>query len=333
MATLKQIADELGYSVSTISKALRGEPDLNPETAAKIRSEAVERGYDFARLNTRCRNSGTIGAVFTELCSEYYNGIFESFKKKVEKAGYRVVTMLTDFDNAEGQDEAIDYLLRSRVSGFLYMTEIDIDFSHVKKKVQNAGTDMVIISRKSNIDFCDVISVNHSLGVQMAVEHLASLGHKKIAFIGDCFTARRENAFRETMNSLGLTVPNEYIVNDCGRFCAGGYDAAGKLLSLPEAERPTACFTAYDDLAFGAMKAFRNAGLSIPEDIAVIGVDDSQLAAFSSPTLSSISMPVVDVGERAAEFILRRIGGDKSPYQTLYLTPTLKIRESSGGKI
>jgi len=331
--SLKQIGAELGVSTSTVSKALRGEPDLNPETAARIREKAAEMGYNITRLNTHCRNTGTLGVICMELSSEYYNGIFEAFKTSAEKKGYRVVTLLTEFDDAQKQEDAIDYLLRCRVSGILFITEIDLDLSSIQKKVTASGTPMVLISRMSRIGFCDVISVNHYLGVQMALEYFAGLGHKKIAFIGDVYTGRRENAFRGTMEKLGLPVPEEYVVNDCGRFCAGGYKAASKLLKLPEAERPTACFAAYDLLAFGAMKAVQDAGLSVPGDIAVIGVDDNQLSGYSTPTLTTISMPVKQVGEKGAELLIGRIDGDKSPFQTLYLSPSLKQRESSGEKL
>ena len=328
MVTIYDIAKSAGVSPSTVSKALRGSTDLNPDTANKIKSIAQKLGYNISRLHSGSGSSSTIGVVFMELRSEYYNGIYDAMREKLESSGYRLVTMLADFNDEKHQLDCINYLIKSRVGGIIFLTEIDIDISKLRDIMEKSGIPMVLITRMSRIDFCDVISVNHHLGVKMAVEYLHNCGHRKIAFIGEPFTARREHAFKETMTELNLELPEEYVIISKKRYCAGGYEAAQRLLDLPYHRLPTAVFAAYDHLAFGAMKALREAGVYVPEDISMVGVDDNQMSAYISPALTSVRMPVESVGEQAAGMLIARIAGSKSPYQTVYLTPEIKYRDS-----
>ena len=327
--TMTAIAERLGVSQSTVSKALRGATDLNPETAARVRKAAEEMGFDAVHISNKVNCRQSIGVVFMELCSEYYNGIFTAFAGAIEARGYRAVTMLADFNDEQKQEECIKYLARLRVSGILFLTELDFSTDRIRKTLKKYGVPAVIISRMTRVDFCDVISVNHSVGVEMAVDELCRLGHRRIAFIGDHFTQRREKAFRDTLQRLSLAVSESHIVTDCGRYCKGGYEAAKKIFSLPAAERPTACFAAYDHLAYGILRAAREAGIRIPEDFSVIGVDDNQVSDYIAPRLSSVRMPVEEVGRQASDMLLARIDGSTAPFSTIFLTPKLIRRESA----
>lgn len=329
MAKIKEISEATGYSLATVSKALRGSSELKPETISKIRDAAKKLDFDDTKLRNKICNVNTIGVVFMELCSEYYNGIFDSFKQKMENEGYRIVTMLSDFDNEDKQLECIKYMIKARVSGLMFLTELDISIEKFRKVIVKSGIPTVMITRHSRIDFCDVISVNHSLGVKMAVEYLHSLGHEKIAYIGEKFTTKRQSAFIDTMARLNLSCPDEYIICSEKRYCEGGYASAKKILSLPKEKIPTAVFAAYDHLAYGAMKAFKEAGLLIPDDISIIGVDNNQLSEFVNPTLSSVKMPIEYVGRKCAEILISRIKGSSVPFQTIYLAPEIIKRKST----
>ena len=265
-----------------------------------------------------------------ELKSEYYGGIFNVFKQYMEEAGYRVITMMTDFDSVEKQQECIEYLLRCRVSGILYLTEAVFDIEPLRATVMETGISFVMITQMDLIDFCDTISVNHALGVQMAVDHLFKMGHRRIAFVGETNTQAREHAFGEMVERLGLDLSDSSIVVVHGsRYCQGGYEAGKRLMALPPESRPTACFAAYDSMAYGVMRAVREAGLNIPEDFSIVGVDNNQVSEYMQPALSSVEMPITDLGQMAAEMMLERIKGDKLPYRMVYLSPRLCIRDSA----
>lgn len=323
------IAEHLGISQSTVSKALRGATDLNPETAAKVRRAAEEMGFDTVHISNKVNCRQSIGVVIMELCSEYYNGIFSAFSAAVEARGFKAVTMLADFNDEKKQEECIKYLARLRVSGILFLTELDFSADRIRKTLQKYSVPAVIISHITHVDFCDVISINHPIGVEMAMDELYRLGHRKIAFIGDHYTAGRERLFLDKMHRLNLTVPKHYLVSDCGRYCKGGYQAAKKLFELPPSERPTACFAAYDHMAYGLIRAAREAGIRVPEDFSVIGVDDTQVSDYFSPRLSSVRLPVEDVGRQASDMLLARIDGSTAPFSTVFLTPQLISRDSA----
>ena len=328
MPTIRDIAIAAGVSPSTVSKALRGGTDLNFETIALVRNTAIKLGYDFNQLHTKVSNSNIIGVVCMELQSEYYGGIFDVFKRCMEAAGYRIITMMTDFHSVEKQQECIEYMLRCRVSGILYLTETVFDIETLRSTVMETGINFVMITQMDLIDFCDTISVNHALGVQSAVDHLFKMGHRRIAFIGEHNTRARETAFREMTTHLGLELNEEYIIVSESRSCLGGYEAGKRLMSMPPEKRPTACFAAYDSMAYGVMRAVREAGLRMPDDFSLVGVDNNKASEYIDPALSSVVMPISDLGQMAAEMLLERIKGDKSPYRMVYLSPRLCSRDS-----
>ena len=328
MPTIRDIANAAGVSPSTVSKALRGGTDLNFETIALVRETAVKLGYDFKQLHSKVSNSNIIGVVCMELKSEYYGGIFNVFKQYMEEAGYRVITMMTDFDSVEKQQECIEYLLRCRVSGILYLTEAVFDIEPLRATVIETGISFVMITQMDLIDFCDTISVNHALGVQMAVDHLFKMGHRRVAFVGETNTQARERAFCEIAEHLGLDSSDSTVVVHGSRYCQGGYEAGKRLMALPSEARPTACFAAYDSMAYGVMRAVREAGLKIPDDFSIVGVDNNQVSEYMQPALTSVEMPITDLGQMAAEMLLERIKGDKSPYRMVYLSPRLCVRDS-----
>lgn len=236
--------------------------------------------------------------------------------------------MMTDFDSVEKQQECIEYLLRCRVSGILYLTEAVFDIEPLRTTVIETGISFVMITQMDLIDFCDTISVNHALGVQMAVDHLFKMGHRRVAFVGETNTQARERAFREIAEHLGLDSSDSTVVVHGSRYCKGGYEAGKRLMALPSESRPTACFAAYDSMAYGVMRAVREAGLKIPDDFSIVGVDNNQVSEYMQPALTSVEMPITDLGQMAAEMLLERIKGDKSPYRMVYLSPRLCVRDS-----
>lgn len=329
MATIRDIALAAGVNPSTVSKALRGSNDINPETVEKIKKIAAEMGYRMEQLHTSMPDTKTIGVVFPELGSQYYCGIFDAFRTCMVKEGYRVITMLTDFNSVEEQEKCIEYFIGCRVSGILYLTENLFNPARIKSLTEMSSVKLVMITIMSGIDFCDVISVNHSLGVRIGVNYLYKLGHRRIAFIGEKNTAVRHESFKESMNEIGLQVKPEDIVINQSRFEECGYEAMKKLLEQPEGDRPTACFAAYDDIAYGAMKALWEANLSVPEDMSIIGVDNNQISGYMHTPLSSIDTPVEEVGSAASRFLLRRMRGDTSPYRTILFSPKMCVRNST----
>jgi len=326
--TMNDIALKLGVKESTVSKALRRSTDISSETAELIRKTAIEMGYDDRRMNHGTTRNAIIGVVFSELNSEYYFGMFDSFRREMTAAGNRVLTVITDFNDAEAIVDGIDYFIRMRVSGLYVLSEVDFDAEKVRALLIKRNTPSVFVTCMTDLDFCDSVNINHAIGVNLPLQRLISLGHERIAFIGDVYTGMREKAFRQTMETRFGGIREEFVAVSAERFAEGGYSAASKLLDLPHDERPTAILAAYDALAFGVYRAAAERGIKIPEELSVASIDDNQASACVNPGLTSVRVSSEEIGIRAAELISSRINGDESPFNTILLTPTLVERGS-----
>lgn len=327
MATLKEIADRAGVNTSTVSKALRGSNDIKPETCSRIRAIADEMGYVYRQPKTPTAAS-TIGLIFPELGSQYYNEIQVAFRRRMERLGFRTLVQLTDFDRSRELAALEAMLDGGQVGGICMLTENADHFRQMRAMVERNGIPFLLICAHEDIDFCDTISINHTIGAALAVEHLIELGHKKIAYIGEANTIPRETSFRSTMREHGLALPAEYVLRRTDRFELCGYLGMKQLLA--SGDPPTAVFAAYDNIAIGAMRAIYEAGLRIPEDISVIGIDANMTAQFVWPSLTSVTSPTADIGELASVLLGKRMEGrHTASYQSIRLCPTLKHGEST----
>lgn len=328
MATLKEIAALAGVNTSTVSKALRGSNDIKAETCSRIRAIADELGYAY-RQPKSSGAAATIGLIFPELGSQYYNDIQESFRRRMDRLGFRTVIQLTDFDRSR-ELAAIESLLNSPqpLSGICCLTENTDHLRQMHTMVERNGIPFLLICAHEEIDFCDTISVNHTMGAALAVEHLIELGHKKIAYIGEENTITRESSFRATMREHGLSLPAEYVLRRTDRFELCGYLGMQQLLA--SGDPPTAVFAAYDNIAIGAMRAIHEAGLRIPADISIIGIDATLTSQYVWPALTSVTSPTGDIGELASVLLSKRLEGKHTAaFQSIRLCPTLKRGETT----
>ncbi len=316
-----------GVNRSTVSKALRNSKEINAETARQIRSIARKIGYNFENLHSDVHGRKVIGVVFPELKSLYYHKIYDAFRVEMDKQGYRIITMLYNFADVDRQIDDINFFIQENVSGILYLTESVFDVSVIHSLFEDSCTKLVMITLNNELNFCDTICNNHSVGIRLGVEHLYQLGHRKIAFIGEKHTLYRRNEFITAMSRLNLAVREDYIVETNERFEECGYIGMKKLLSLQDL--PTACFAAYDNVAYGAMKALREAGLSIPDDMSILGVDDNTVSSYVAPPLTSINSPETEIGKNAARFLMDRINNVKVPFRSTLICPTIRKREST----
>lgn len=328
MATLKEIAAMAGVNTSTVSKALRGSNDIKAETCARIRAIADELGYTYRQPKSTDAGT-TIGLIFPELGSQYYNDIQQAFRRRMDRLGFRTIILLTDFDRTR-ELRAIESLLGngSQVGGICCLTENTDHLRQMRTMVERDGLPFLLICAHEDIDFCDSISVNHTMGAALAVEHLIELGHKKIAYIGEENTVTRETSFRATMREHGLPLPAEYVLRRTDRFELCGYLGMQQLLA--SGDPPTAIFAAYDNIAIGAMRAMHEAGLRIPEDISIIGIDANPTSQYVWPALTSVTSPTGDIGELASVLLTKRMEGrHTTSFQSIRLCPTLKLGETT----
>lgn len=332
MPTIRDIAKAANVSPATVSKALGHAGDINEETAERVRTIAAQMGYHMDRLRRATKSNHLVGVIVPELNSSYYCAIYESFSRIMEAHGYRVLTITTDFTSPEKEWEHLAFLLSMPVSGILYLTENETPPKPLRTRARMENTPLVMITHMQNIDFCDVVGVNHFLGVRLALAQLYRDGHRKIAFLGEEKTELRRKAFCRYREELGLmgSADTGYVVIERTRSCEAGYHGAKKLLALPPEVRPTACVCAYDHIAYGAMRAFFEAGVRVPEEMSVIGINNTDISPFLTCALTSVEMPAAEVGRAAADLLYARMRGDTAPYRTTFYHPRLCLRESHG---
>ncbi len=328
MVTLNDIAARAGLSKSTVSKALRGSSDIKPETCARVRAIAAELGYRARRAPTPAAEA-TVALIWPELGSQYYNAIQASFRRRMNRLGIRTLILLTDFERSR-ELAALESLLKEKrpLDGICCLTENTDHIRRIRALVARDGIPFVLISPCEEVDFCDNISINHSMGGSIAVEHLIELGHKRIAYIGEENSLTRELSFCATMREHGLSLPADYVLRRKDRFEQCGYHGMKGLLASPEP--PTAVFAAYDNIAFGAMRAIREAGLRIPEDISIIGIDANPTSRFVWPALTSVISPTADIGELASVLLTKRMDGEHTTAnQNIRLCPSICLGETT----
>ena len=326
MAKLKDIAKIAGVSISTVSKVLNGSNEIKGETRNKILQIANDVKYGFKADHVRQSGaSKVIGVICPELGSNYYIQLVNSISDYITTAGYCLMLGVTGFD-AKKEGLLLKEFTKKGVDGIIFITENE----KVKQIFENTGQSIpiVMIANETDYENIDYIKIDDSFGVELAVNHLIRLGHKKIAYIGDHLTEGRYTAYRKTMLANGIDTQEKMVIRSALRFEEGGYRAMKELLGGGEVL--TAVFAAYDDLAIGAMRASSEAGVNIPDDISIVGFDNVIVAPYLKSGLTTVSNPIKEMADTSVDILLRRINSsDARAVQNIVLKPNLVIRETT----
>jgi LacI family transcriptional regulator len=331
-ATLKDVAAMAGVHPATVSRALNPEtrPLVSDETAERILAVADSLGY---RPNTvarslRTRRSNTVGVLIPDLNNPLFPPIVRGIEDRLAAAGYVALIGNTDADD---QRERLVYdLMRDRhVDGFVFATARLR--SPLLAEAAAAGIPAVLVNRSAAGYGFPCVSVDNERGMELAVAHLASLGHRKIAHISgphDISTGlSRYRGFVAAMASHGLPVADDLVVHATAYTIDDGDRCCRELLSVPSG--CTAIAAANDMLALGCYTALESAGLRCPAHISVVGFNDMAFMDRLTPPLSSVGFPHYELGKEAGRLVLEQIGGAERNGEVHYLAPELKVRGST----
>jgi DNA-binding LacI/PurR family transcriptional regulator len=328
---LRELADHLGLSVATVSLVMNRSPaakSIPQQTQIRVRAAARELNYRpnaMARM-LRQRRSFTIGVIVPEISEGYAALVLSGIEDHLLQEGYFYFVM-----SHRHKDDLIEEypgLLQERgVEGLIF---VDTTCSAA------ISVPAVAISGHRHVEGVTNITLNHARAARLALDYLAECGHRQIAFIkGQAFSSDTEvrwKAVRAAAQAAGLSIEEKLVVqlNSESPTSAPGYEAGKRLLE--NGESFTALFSFNDISAIGAIRALREAGRRIPEDVSVIGFDDIQSAAFQNPSLTTIRQPLREMGMSAAETLLKRIAcGPKADYpRSIIAEPELVIRASTG---
>ncbi len=306
-ATIDDVADRADVSVATVSRALRGLPNVAPSTRERVLRAAADLQYVVDPTASRLAGgrSQTVGLVVPMLGQWYYSRVFTGVEGVVGARGYEVLPFT--MSGAGGVGPFLEALpFRKRVDG-LVISDTPLDAQQLDT-VAAAGVTMVTIG--SLMAGVSGLAVDNAAAARLAVGHLTSLGHTRIAQIGGIeddpfgFSAPvdRFHGYQQALAAAGLDYDPSLAVP--GNFSLeGGAEAMHRLLALEEP--PTAVFACSDEMAIGAIQVARDAGLGVPEELSVIGIDDHEVSEYIG--LTTIRQDVVGQAERAAQLLLDRL--------------------------
>ena len=328
--SLKFLAEHLGLSPATVSLVINRSPaakSIPHRTQERIRAAARDLNYrpNFMARSLRSQRSFTIGVVVPEISEGYAALVLSGVEDHLLEEGY-FYFVVSHRHRADLIDEYPRLLQQRAVEGL-----IAVDTAcH-----EGVTIPVVAVSGHREIPGVTNIALNHLLATRLAIEHLTKLGHRKIVFIkGQEFSSDTEvrwEAVREAARELDLEI-NERLVGQLEGESPSpelGYQVTKKILETGE---PFTALFAFNDIsAIGAIRALREAGRRVPEDVSVVGFDDIQSAAFQNPALTTVRQPLRQMGIIAAETLLRRINAPtKAPYpKNIHVEPELIVRETT----
>ena len=330
--TMKRIAGELGVSITTVSKVLNHHGDISEATRTRVLAKVEELGYqrNAVARSLSLRRTHTLGIVIPDLMHSFFVEVIAGIEPVASQRGYGLLLCSSGEDPHKERAE-LEMLRGRQVDGVVVASAHGSGNTDVLQHLVKHGTTIVMIDRDDHpaVKCHRVLTDDEQVG-QLATSHLLDTGRRAIAHIGGppiVHAKRRERGWREALRARGLKAPEEWIVRG-GFMESDGYRAMKRLLTVRP--RVDAVFAANDPAAIGAMKAIWEAGLRVPDDIAIVGVGDIALGDLLRVPLTTVGWSRRDQGRHAAELLLNGLDLEDDPPQRIVIPPRLIVRESSG---
>ena len=333
--SLKDLAQELGVSIATVSRALRSSPEIGQDMQAKVKELAKRLNYrpnPFAQ-SLRKEAPRVIGVVVPNLVTHYYAAVLDGIEDEARKEGYSVISANTHEDT-EAEIRAIDNFISLHVEGIIAcLSQNTTDYSHFEE-IANMGIPLVFFGRTCLSDRFSSVTANGDEAAYQATQHLIDTGSRRIAFIGGPnhldMVKRRKHGYLEALRENRIPIDRTLVA--CEKIdYQWALDTTTRLLNLPVGERPDAILAFNDIITFAAFTAIKHLGLSIPEDVALIGFTDDVHAQYVTPRMSAIEDQSHQMGKTACQLLLKSISGDTKIYRKI-VPQKLVIRETSSRK-
>ena len=331
--TMKRIAGELGVSITTVSKVLNNRADISEATRSRVLAKVEELGYkrNAVARSLSLRRSHTLGIIIPDLMHSFFVEIIAGIEPVASSRGYGLL-LCSSSENPEKEQSELEMLRSRQVDGIVLASAHASGNTDMLQQLTKQGTTLVMIDRDDHpgVKCHRVLTDDERVG-HLATDHLLDLGRRAIAHIGGpaiVHAKRREKGWRDALRARDIKAPDEWIVRG-GFMESEGYQAMKRLLDV----RPKidAVFAANDPSAIGAMKAIWEAGLRVPDDIAVVGVGDIALGDLLRVPLTTVGWSRTDQGRHAAELMLNSLDEDNDAEpQRIIIPPRLIARASSG---
>jgi LacI family transcriptional regulator len=333
-ATLKQIAKELGVSVSTVSKALNGSPEISEPTKQRVQEYAKLKNYkpNVIGLNLKNRSTKTIGVIIPDILNSFFAKVFTGIEKVADDRGYKLITCISN-ESHQKEINALDMLSNGTIDGFILAIADETQelqkFDHFKE-ILNEGIPIVMFDRISDEINCDKVIVDDFESAVNATNHLIKTGCRKIALLSSIDNLSvgklRAKGFYSAIESHGFKVDENLVIlsNTIEEFndTIGGFFIKNK---------PDAVFALDEHASVTAMKLGIQNGYKIPNDIQIIGFADGLWSRRMTPSMSTVSQHAPEIGEVAANLLIDRLENkeEKTPVITKIIKTELRQRDST----
>jgi LacI family transcriptional regulator len=332
--TIRDVAKAAGVSHMTVSRVLNGGPQVRESTKEKVLKVIADLDYEpDARARAfATQKSQLLGLVVSDISNPFYAEISRGIEDKAFELGYSVIFCSTD-ELCRRTEACIKHLLRTGVDGFIF-TSVHLREPAVEKLISD-NVPVVLVNRKLKSSDYHYVVCNNFQGAYEITRHLTSLGYKKIAIIaGESHLStgiERLKGYQKALADAGLPERPEYIIQ--GPFTRdAGYEAAKGLLALQD--RPEAIFGGNDYISLGVLDAAEELGVSIPEDLALTGFDNTKPSARWRTKLTTVSQEIYEMGNLAVQILIDTIDRKNLDYaHKVVLNPKIIIRESCGAKL
>jgi LacI family transcriptional regulator len=328
--TIKDIAKQLNISFSTVSRALRGHPDVNTETKKKILELAGKLNYEKnpLALSLRKQKTHTIGVIIPEIANTFFSSIISGIQHVAYEAGYNVMICLSD-ENFEREVSNVQHLVRYRTEGLLVSISTETaDFQHFE--LAKRKLPMVFFDRTWENGGVSQVVVDDYEGAFTMTEHLVEMGYKRIAHLAGPknvqVTKNRLQGYLDALKKNNHAIDENLIV--FGGFSQEfGSEAIKKLVDL--AEKPDAVFCVNDRTALGVMLVLKEKHIAIPEEMAVAGFTNAPFSTIIEPNLTTMAQPAFEIGQISTEIMLRHLQEEVYQPEIRTLKTQLLIRDST----
>lgn len=328
--SLKDLAQRLGVSIATVSRALRNSPEIGQEMQTRVKALAKELNYrpnPFAQ-SLRRESPKVIGVVVPNLVTHYYSAVLDGIEAEAEKSGYSVISA-NSHEDFVAESKAIDNFIGMHVEGIIAcLAQSTTDYSHFQE-IADMGIPLVFFGRTCLTDIFSSVTANGDEAAQLATQHLIDTGSKRIAFVGGPnhldMVRRRKHGYLEALRENRIPIDRELVA--CGPIdYQVALDATVQMLQRPD--RPDAILAFNDIITFAAFAAIKQLKLRIPDDVALIGFTDDAHTEYVTPRLSAIVDQSSLMGATACRLLLNNINGDEKIYKEI-VPQQLVIRDTS----
>lgn len=330
--TITDLGKRLKLSPSTISRALRDHPDISKKTKDRVRAIAVKTNYqpNLIAQSLQNKRSNNIGVIVPEIRNTFFSTVISGIEEVAYQAGYTIMVCQSNDTFAR---EAINTraLAAQRVAGMLVSTSQEInDFDHLKT-IMRQGIPLVLFDRIAEGINASKVVVDDFEGAYNAVTYLIKQGKRRIAHLGGSrnfyVSKKRRQGYEAALRDHGQAVRPEYIITG-GFHEEDGHSGAAELIKLREP--PDAVFTINDPVALGAFSYWQDHGITIPDDIALVGFSNNPNTTLVRPRLTTVNQPAFEIGQTAASLLLKKLASNKgTTEETIVLKTELVIRESA----